>query len=203
MFDSLLNLLQNDATKLRGFVIVGCLFTIFALLLWISWIDIKKQSITFWKMLIASSSTIIMPIIASFFYNCSYLKWFYVGALIIWILFLYFNIKYNNDKFVGKADIDLLSAIFAECIMFSAWLITFGEKDFIWIKITHLWYSFFLYILIGAVFYVALFLTIFSYKAFIKKEGKIKDLIRSTKISVIPMLVPVSIMMPYTFMIIQ
>lgn len=203
MFNSLINLLQNEATQTRGIVISLGLVVIFSLLLWVSLIDIKKQSITFWKMLIASSSTIIIPMIASFFYGCRYLKWFFMIALIVWVLFLYFNIRFNNDKFVGKADIDLLSAIFAEAIMFSIWIFMYGDKEFSLIKITHLWYSFFLYLLIGAIFYVVLFLFMFSYKAYIKKEAPLKHLIKNTRVSVIPMLVPVSIMMPYTFMIVQ
>lgn len=197
MIENLKYLLETDPS--RGYLVVGSLAVIFVLLLWVSIIDIKKQSITFWKMLIASFSTLLMPLIVSFFCGCSDLKWFLMGAIVIWILFLYINIKFNKDKFVGKADIDLLSALFAENLMFSSWMIKVLNPNIVWIRITHAWYSFFLYLLMGAIVYIVIFLIVFTFKAIFGKAS-FRDLIRGTKVSVIPMLMPVSIMIPAMIM---
>lgn len=198
MFDNLVYLLENE--PLRGYLTIGSLSIIFLLLLWVSIIDIKKQSITFWKMLVASSSTILLPIVVSLFCGCKYLKWFLIGALFLWVFLLFINIKFNKDKFVGKADIDLLSALFAENVMFSLWMFTVLDPNVVWIRITHAWYSFFLYLLLGSVVYIIIFLLVFLIKVILKKST-FKELIKGTKVSVIPMLMPISIMIPYMIMV--
>ena len=198
MFNELFNLMSKH--PLRGYGILASLVIIFLLLVWISFIDIKRKSITFWKMLIASSSVILLPLIMSLFCGCKYLKYFLAASLILWMIFLYLNVRYNKDKFVGKADIDLLSALFAVNLAFSGWLYAISNKNFVFIQITNVWYSFFLYLTAGAIFYLVLFLFVFLFKVLFKK-ATFKQLIKSTKISVIPMLIPISIMIPYMIMV--
>lgn len=197
MFNNLIDLFSSN--PIRAYLITFSMIIIFLLLLWVSYIDIKKQCVTFWKMLIVSSSTILFPIILSFFCGCKYLKWFLIFSLILWILLLYLNVKFNKDKFVGKADIDLLSALFSETIMFCVWMFFILDKNIVWIRVTHVWYSFFLYLLLGSIIYILLFLCVFSVKVFNKKVT-FKELIKGTKISVIPMLIPISLMIPYIVM---
>lgn len=198
MFDNLFYLIETDPT--RGYLTLGSMVIIFLFLLWVSIIDIKKQSITFWKMLVASFSVILMPLIVSFFCGCKDLKWFLMGAIVLWIFLLFLNVKFNKDRFVGKADIDLLSALFAENVMFCAWMFKVLDPNVVWIRITHAWYSFFLYLLIGAIIYIILFLIAFTIKVIMKK-ATFKELIKGTKVSVIPMLMPISIMVPYMIMV--
>lgn len=198
MFYDLEILLETE--PYRGYGVIASIIVIFLMLSWISIIDIKKQKITFWKMLLASSSTIIMPLIMSFFCGCHYLKWFLMGSLLLWVGFLYFNIKYNKDKFVGKADIDLISAVFAEGIMFSGWMLFVVDPQYVWIRITHFWYSGFLYLLIGSLIFLAFFLIVFAYYVITGKKN-FKELLKGTKISVIPMLMPACIMIPYFVMV--
>lgn len=199
MFDKLIDFMKDS--PLRGYLILVSMAVIFLLLLWISIIDIKKQSITFWKMLIASSSVIIMPLIVSMFYGCKCLKWFIMASIPLWIFLLYLNIKFNKDRFIGKADIDLLSAVFSLGVMFSVWMFVFSDPNFVWIQITHAWYSFFLYLLMGAIVYIVIFMLVFAFKVIFKKAS-FKELIKGTKVSVIPMMMPVSIMVPYMVMVI-
>lgn len=197
MFNNLFAIIEKH--PFRGYAVLASLVIIFLLLVWVSIIDIQKKSITFWKMLIVSSSTIILPLIISLFCGCSYLRYFLASALILWLLLLYLNIQYNNDAFVGKADIDLLSALFSLNIAFCAWMYFTSDVKFVFIQITNAWYLFFLYLTLGAIFYLILFLFIFSFQVLFKK-ATFKQLIKGTKISVIPMLIPISVMIPYMIM---
>ena len=195
-------LLSLKSENLLRFCIISIGFlVILGLLIWVSIIDIKKKSITFYKMLIASSSTIIIPFIASFFCGCPILKWFILGSLLLWVLFLFINIKFNKDKFIGKADIDLLSALFAECLMCSFWMYCVLDHTFVWIKILNLWYGAVFYFIIGSLAYLVLFLLYFFVKSVILKRDSFLRLLKGTKISVIPMLIPISVMVPLTIML--
>ena len=196
LFENLIYLYETNLT--RAIVITLCLAVILGLLLWVSIIDIKKHSIKFKYMLIASSSVIIMPFIASFFCGCYLLKWFLICALPLWIFFLFWNIKTNKDKFVGKADVDLLSAVISATIMYSLWIAV--TTEYYSIRIIHTWYSLFLYLLIGGICYVIFYLLTFLYKTLFKKQ-KFMELMKTTKVPVVPMFIPVSFMMAYTFMV--
>ena len=196
MFDNLIYIYNSN--PIRAIVVTVGLLIILGMLLWISVIDVKKHYIKFKYMLIASSSIIIVPFIASFFCRCRLLKWFILASFILWIFFLFFNIKFNKDKFVGKADVDLLSAVISENIMFSCWLWWTIDK-YANIKIIHTWYSMFIYLLIGGIIYVAIYLIMFLYKILFKKKT-IRELFKETMVPVIPMFIPVCIMMSYIFM---
>lgn len=196
MFDNLIYLYENNLT--RAIAVTVGLLIIIGMLLWISIIDIQKHYIKFKYMLIASSSIIIIPFIASFFCGCKLLKWCILGSFILWFAFLFWNIVKNNDKFVGKADIDLLSALFSETIMFSVWQFIVNE-EYPDLYIIKTWYSLFTYLLIGGIFYVILYLLIFTYKKIVKKQ-KLIQMIKETKVPVIPMFLPACIMMSYIFM---
>lgn len=196
MFDNLIYLYENNLT--RAIAVTVGLLIIIGMLLWVSIIDIQKHYIKFKCMLIASSSIIIIPFIASFFCGCKLLKWCILGSFILWFAFLFWNIVKNNDKFVGKADIDLLSALFSETIMFSVWQFIVNE-EYPDLYIIKTWYSLFTYLLIGGIFYVILYLLIFTYKKIVKKQ-KLMQMIKETKVPVIPMFLPACIMMSYIFM---
>ena len=196
MFDNLIYLYENNLT--RAIAVTIGLLIIIGMLLWISIIDIQKHYIKFKYMLIASSSIIIIPFIASFFCGCKLLKWCILCSFILWFAFLFCNIVKNNDKFVGKADIDLLSALFSETVMFSVWQFIVN-KEYPDLYIIKTWYSLFTYLLIGGIFYVILYLLIFTYKKIVKKQ-KLIQMIKETKVPVIPMFLPACIMMSYIFM---
>lgn len=199
MFDALIELFKTDVPRAAGISI--CLTIISALILWVSIIDIRRKKIVFWKMLVASSSTIIGCLIMSFFCGCKLLCLAMATAIPLWFLLLYLNIRFNKDKFIGKADIDLLSALVSICICYSVWLFMTSEPSVAAIKMTHLWYSLFLYLLIGSLIYIAIFLVYFLISVVIFKKHSIRELFKSVKISVIPMILPASIMIPYTIML--
>lgn len=197
IFEELIKLYSDQ--PIRAVYITIGLLAIFSLLCWVSYIDIKKQSIKFKYMLIASASTIIVPFIGSFFCGCKLLKWFLLASIILWFFLLFLNIKFNKNKFVGKADIDLLSALFSETVMYSLWIL-YTTQQYPGIRITYVWYSFFLYLLVGAIVYVAFYIVIFIYKKIRHKTG-ILLLIKTTRVPAIPMLIPISVMVPYILMI--
>lgn len=201
MFNAMISLFQTNTP--RAIAILIAMIIVFCLLLWVSVIDIKKQSITFWKMLIASSSVIICPFIVSLFYTCEKLggmKWSIIFAIPIWFLFLFINIKKNKDKFMGKADIDLLSAIFSVGICYSYWLSTVLEAEVVIIRITAFWYKILGFLLAGALIYLIIFVFLIFTRV-ISKRQTIKGLMKNTKISVIPMFMPAAVMV--TFMILM
>lgn len=196
VFYNLVELLKEG--KLQGYFALVSLIVILGLMIWVSVSDIKRQSVTFWKMLIASGSTIILPFITSFTCGCGKLKWYLLASIPLWFLFLFVNIKRNKDKIIGRADVDLLSALASEGIMYSFWLYSVLDANVRWIRITQVWYNFFLYIVVGAIVYVILFLIVFGIQMALKKKT-LKQVLKC-KISAIPMFIPVAIMMPYIFM---
>lgn len=198
MLNTLLEMYSTDMT--RAIVITACMVVTFCLLSWVSWIDIKKKSITFWKMLVASSSVIICPFIAAFFCDCRLLKWMFLSAFVIWAALLFFNIKLNKDKFIGKADIDLLTAMLSVLISHSAWLlITTDETTIAWMLITQSFIIVFGWLTIGSVTYMAGFLLYIIFRIATKKST-FKEIIK-TKVSVIPMIMPAALVMTYYLMI--
>ena len=197
MFDPLVNLFQTNAPRATAILIT--MVIVFCLLLWVSIIDVRRKTITFWKMLVASSSIILMPIIVSLFYTCEKLgtmKWSLMAAIPIWIFILFLNIKFNKDRFMGRADIDLLSAILSVGICYSYWLSTVLEPEVVAIRITSFWYKSLGFLLVGALIYLAIFVFMVLTKVMMKKLT-MKELMKSTKICIIPMFMPISVMVPY------
>lgn len=198
MFESL-RLLYSENLIRAIFATVG-MVAIFGLLLWVSIIDVKKMSVTFWKMLVAGFSTIFFPIITSLFCGCWKLPVYLAAAIPLWFFLLYINIKFNLDRFIGKADIDLLSAILAEMIMYSIWMFRTLESTIAAAQVMHFWYSGFLYLLLGSIAFVVIVSIIILIK-FIKsgKKSFMKN-VKDTRVSVIPMLMPVCLIIPYIIM---
>lgn len=193
IFYRLIDLFETDFT--RAAVATAGILLLIGLLSWISIIDIKRKSITFWKMLVVGFAEIMVCFIGSFFCGCGILKWFILGSLPIWLFILFINVKFNKDRFIGKADIDLLSALFAELIVYSMWIYKVSANSQIaWVKISHVWYLSFLYLLIGALIFTGIVLAIFLIRKLVFKTS-LKELVKS-KVSVIPMFVPVSIAIP-------
>ena len=123
------------------------------------------------------------------------MRWYLLKAIPLWFLMLYINIKTNKDKFMGKADVDLLSAIASIGIMYSMWLTTVFEMDIAIIKITGFWYSTLGYLLLGALVYLVIFIFLLIIMVATKKRT-IKQLLKDSRISIIPMFIPVSVMVP-------
>ena len=198
MFKTLINLYSTNLP--RAIMITISLIIILSLMIWVSIIDIKKKTITFWKMLIASSSTIIMPLLTSFTCGCPYLKYFLIGALVLWVMFLAFNILFNLEKTVGKADIDILSAIISDCIMVTLWLFIV-VKQYSVVKVTQLWYLFFFYLLLGSIIFIAITILITIIKCIINKNSSFLKELMHQKVPIIAMFIPLAVMIPYNIMI--
>lgn len=201
MFSGLIELFNENI--IRAVITTIGMIVILSLLCWVSIIDIKKKSVTFWKMIVVGASIILMPFIESFFAGCWLLPVCLFGALILWFVLLYLNVKFNKDKFVGKADVDLLMAVFSELVMYSIWMLLTIDLDIALIQINHLWYSAFLYLLIGSLIFMFVIFLIFFIKKFVmrRKDYTFRKLIKETKVSVIPMLVPVCLIAPYMIMV--
>lgn len=194
-----LNEMHKEGNDTRAIVVIIGTLVIFAFMVWISIIDIKKKSVTFWKMILASSMTIIVPFVASFFCGCWKLKLFIISSLILWILFLAMNIKFNKDKYIGKADVDLLSAIFSESIAVSLWMMLTIE-EYAWLQVTKLWYMIFLYMLVGALIFIVVVLIHSIIKSIITGKNMLSIIVHE-KLSVIPMFILVAVMIPYNIMV--
>lgn len=185
-----------SSNTIRASSITLSMLVVLGLLVWISLIDLKRQSVTFWKMLVASGSIIIFPIIISLFYRCDELKnikWNLIYAIPIWFFILYFNIKFNHDRFIGKADVDLFSAIISVGTMHSVWLFRMLEFDAAIMKVLSFWYKILSYTLLGALIYLIIFIP-YIIRKMIKDKTTIREMFKQTKVSVIPMFIPVSVM---------
>lgn len=198
IFYNLRDLYNIDLT--RAIIITIGLLIILGLTIWVSVIDLKKKSITFWKMLIVGFSILIIPIIGAFFCGCYLLKFILLLSIPIYIFFLFINIKFNNDKFIGKGDMDILYSIFSLMISYSIWLyITSDDKSVFAIRLGHAWYLLFLYLLIGGLIFILL--TIINFvirKVFLGQT--FKELVR-TQVPVIAMFIPACITMPLLVMV--
>lgn len=198
IFYNLRDLYNTDLT--RAIIITIGLLIILGLTIWVSIIDLKKKSITFWKMLIVGFSILIIPIIGAFFCGCYLLKFILLLSIPIYIFFLFINVKFNNDKFIGKGDMDILYSIFSLMISYSIWLyITSDDKSVFAIRLGHAWYLLFLYLLIGGLIFILL--TIINFvirKVFLGQT--FKELVR-TQVPVIAMFIPACITMPLLVMV--
>lgn len=198
MFDSLIALYSTDLKRAIG-VTIGCLI-ILGLMIWISVIDIKKKSVTFWKMLIASYSIIAIPLFMSFFCGCPYLKWFLLLSMLIWLLLLFLNVKFNKNHFIGQADIDLLSAIISEGLSVTLWII-YTTDNYVGLQISQFWYLVFLYLLLGFLAFIVLTILISAIKVYIMHtNNKLLLELRHKKLPVIAAFIPVSVMIPLNIM---
>ena len=202
IFSLLFDMFQTNPP--RAWAITAIEILVLASVLWVSITDIKYKKIAFWKMLVAGAMVVIGPVILSFFYRCEelgtlhkYLIW----AVPMWAALLYLNIRFNKDRFMGKADVDLLSAVFSLGVTFSFWHFSIQEDSSIAaINVTTFWYRLLGYMLLGALVYLVVFIIIVVVN--ISKNGtSFMKTFKGTKISVIPMFLPLCLMAPYLVMI--
>ena len=140
----------------RATAVLVSMLIVLSLLVWVSLIDLKRKSVTFWKILIASGSIIVTTLFVSLFYNCkalASLKWSLIYSIPLWFFILYLNIKFNYDRFIGKADVDLLSSIVSIGICYSSWLYKTFDPEVSVIRILSFWYNILGYIILGALIY--------------------------------------------------
>lgn len=197
MFDNFIALFETDIVK-AIYVAVGML-VVLALNIWVCAIDIKRQKIAFWKLLIAGGSTIIVTFIGSFLCDCPKLKWYLLLSIPIWIAILFINIKFNKAKIVGRGDIDIFSALISLTVAYSVWLYNVSQPEIALINISYIWYNFFLTMLIGSVLVVSIYL-IRAIILSIKNKQNILKYIIGVKISVLLMFLPTSVVMPMIFL---
>ena len=185
---------------IRAVVITAGLILILGLMLWVSFVDLIKKKITFWKLLITGLSIIIVPIIGAFFCGCYLLKYFLLFSIPIYALFLFINIKFNHDKFIGKGDMDILYSLFSIMITYSAWLYKISDDNTIFgIKVAHAWYLLFLYLLIGGLIFILLTIINFVIRRVFMNQT-FKELVK-TQVPVIAMFIPACILIPLMIMI--
>lgn len=154
MFNHLLALFNNGET-VRGVLSVISMLVIAGLLTWVAIIDIVKQSIKFWKLLLAGGSVILCPFVVSLFSGCWLLPVCLLGAIPLWFLFLFLNIKFNLDRFVGKADIDIITAPISMLAMYCLWMFLTLDSQLASIQVTAALYNSFVYLLLGSLFCAA------------------------------------------------
>lgn len=204
ILESLASLYSTNMPRAIGVSIFEVLVA--ASVIWVSACDIKSKKIKFWKMLVAGGCVLLGPTIMSLFYNCSAMatmKQYIPFSWVLWLALLYLNIKFNKDRFMGKADVDLLSAVFALGVMFSVWSFNTGtatESSVAAINVTTFWYRCLGYTLLGALIYMVIFAVLVIYKVAVKKIS-LKQWVKDTRISVIPMFLPLCVMAPYLVMV--
>lgn len=180
MINILTHMFQTNIPRavavLSGFLIIS------SLLLWVTIIDLKYKKIKIWKMYSASSSILLVPFIISLFYNCEKLKnlrYYLFASLFLFAFLLFLNEILNSGKFVGKADVDVIAAIFSQGLMYSFWMGSI-QDNFVFSKIIYYWYSVFLYLLIASL--IILLIVIF-YGIFIvaTKKKTLREFVKTTK----------------------
>lgn len=187
--------LVSDA-PLQGYSLIAMALIVAGAMVWVSIDDIFHQEIYFWKLLIAGATTIVLPFIVSLLMGNWTLAACIFGSALLWIGFLAINIWKNNDNFIGKADIDIMSAVGSLYIGGTVWLyLKYGLGDIFYIQVSYLWYNFMLYFLVGSLFVIFIFLIIFGIRL-IQKKTHIGLLLKFTKVAVVPMLLPVSVVAP-------
>lgn len=196
LLDIIGEMVNTNPTRATAVTVIGVV--VFAFMLWVSVIDVIHKSIVFWKMLISSSTIILGPTIISLFYTCNELKsmkWFLIMSIPVWFIMLYLNVRFNREKFIGKADLDLLSAVLSIGLTYSFWVMHKLGSGAGLIKVTEFWYRTMSYLLMGCMVYIAVFIVVLSYKILIKKltPGVV---MKTTKISVIPMFMPMAVAVP-------
>lgn len=193
-FDRLVDLVSN--TPLQGYSMIIMALIITGVMVWVSLDDILYQEIYFWKLLIAGASTIVLPFIVSLIMGEFLLSACIFGSAVLWVSFLAINILKNNDNFIGKADVDIVSAVASLYIGGSVWIwLTEKSGEVASIQLSYLWYNFVLYLLVGSLFVIFIFLILFGIRL-LQRKTHISLLFKFTKVAVIPMLLPVSVVGP-------
>jgi len=187
----------------RAYSMLGACACVLVLMLWVSYLDLRYQSVTFWKMLVASGSMVLATLAATFTCKCSTLasmRGYLLLSLPIWCVLLWLNIRFNHDRFMGKADADLLSCAFSMGVTHSMWLHARAEDPAVFmVRITGFWYTFLGLILAGSLVYIAgLFIwTIWRMRK--NGMGAIREL-KGMHMSILPMFIPLAVGLPFAIL---
>lgn len=169
-------------------------------LIWVSYWDIKKMSVTVWKMLLTSLASIVGPAIVICIFSSKELFICLFASIFIWMAIIWINVKCNKNAKIGQADIDLLAGPISVCIAATAYFLIFSDPLIRWVCIAHLWSILFQYLFIGSLLYVIGFGSYFWVKAKFKHQSFFKS-IKGVKISAIPMFIPVVLMLPLNVLV--
>lgn len=185
-------------TSLLGIVSIIIGLIMLGLLLWVSILDIKYKKVAFWKLLIAGFAIIMEPTLFHLTHSNWSLSFYLLGSIILFAFIIFLNLMFNNQKFVGKADIDILAAPISITAMYSLYL-NFEGGDFANLGILYIWYQLVQIMAVGLVGVFALYIIFALIRNALKGEFSVVKLfvfMKGAKIPVVPMLVPACVLMP-------
>ena len=186
----------------NGYIMLSFLLIILGLVLWNSVDDILKQRIVFWKLLLTGFAATFLPFIYTFFSGNGWRQSLGYGlSVVIYLAIIVLNVMFNNDKFIGKGDVDIIAAPFSLTIGATIWQLMATESFVLGANLGYIWFQFFVYVTLGLIIGTVVFLVWFVIQSFLKKMS-FRLLLKDTRIPVIPTLIIPTVMVAYSLMLI-
>lgn len=200
VFQPLLELM--DYRPLNGWFIAISLVIILSLMLWVSYYDVINQSIQFKKLIIAGFTSIFLPFLYSFISENGWKQTLAYGlSIVIYFAILALNLVFNHDRFVGKADIDIVAAPLSLMIGATIWQILDNTGPALSMNLYYIWFNFLLYFGAGLIIGTVVFLGWYTIQVAMGKT-KFSLLFYGTRIPAVPTLIVGVVMTSYTLMLI-
>lgn len=186
---------------INGWFILISLIIIFGMMCWVSYQDIRNQKITFWKLILTGFVSIFLPFVYSFMSGNGFNQILAYGLSIpMYIFLLSVNYNCNKDRFIGKADIDIISAQISLSLAATFWQIRSNSGILLKMNISYIWLNFLFYLTVGLALGAVVFLLWFGIEM-IKGNKNIFLLMKDTRVPVLPSLIVVVVLNSYTLMI--
>lgn len=173
----------------RVFAIVASEIIILGFFIFICVRDLMDKSVVFWQLLISGGLMILAPLVVNAIFGPKCLTSYLFASVPIWGILLFINIKFNKEKRIGKADIDIISCLFSICASLILWQFGLDQgNDYALISATGLLHGFIGYLLMGALVYILIFMIVFLIRLGLHRVS-MSDL-KKMKVPMLPMLIP-------------
>jgi hypothetical protein len=185
--------------SLRMWLSLGSMAITFLLFAWVSYDDFKSQYIVVWKLLLAIASLVVFPSILVFAYIDKTLGIMLASSVIPTALLLFLNEKFNKEKIIGKADIDVFTPIFSGVVMYAIWEAFIHNapenkiSGVLMLKLGNFVYYLLGAFIIGSIIVVLVHVIFTVIKMAIKKEHGLWSHLRGQMVSAILMFVPMAL----------
>lgn len=198
MFNDFINLFSHNPIK-AVYILLSLLWLLIVSIN-VSLDDIRKRKVVFWKMLIVGFSVILTTSFYSLFSGMGYqFIVFMFFSIPLYVIGLALNIMFNNDRIMGKADVDIILSYLSVASMFSAWSFFDKTHSIFAMDAPYVWSMVFGSMAVGLIVGVIVFVVHFAFLVVKKKRiwiQLVKEPVPALPMFIVPTLVvPMSIML--------
>lgn len=189
-----------EESPARLVIVLAMTLIIMGLYTWNCVDDSKHRSIKTWKLMLAPTVLSLYCLVQSILpeetiigCGCPHLWPFVLGSYIIWLVIMVLNIFFNKQRFIGQADVTLLSYVILSTAAYCMWISGSAEPMFTQLYILDTIFTVALAFVLGGFFMIVIYGGSIFYHKFKHKltmKQAIKDKQRSPLLWImwIPML---------------